>query len=186
MTKSHLPASSAPTILIVRASPSYRSMKTPLAWGNFLSGSASTTSPTVHFQPLPACLYTDDLLISSLKADANSGLNALIFAISASLLRSPTKVTGPLAPREPGEFRLAGDLDRAAAPGGGFEVAGPPEGAGRAPGADGAAPDLDRPVAVPRRGAGSVVVRAHPHNILSPGPTRNTTFGPCQLNLGRA
>src|SRR5207248_11695712 len=81
-------------------------------------------------------------------------------------------------PRPPARRRgrLAADLDGAAATRGGLEVAPPTEGAGRPPGADGAAPDLDRPGAVPRRSACPMVIRAHAHNILSLGPLRNTTF----------
>src|SRR5258708_6316821 len=47
-------------------------MTMPLASGKCLSGSASTTRPTVHFQPLAADLYALDLLTSSLKALAHS------------------------------------------------------------------------------------------------------------------
>src|SRR5205814_10587112 len=56
ITKSHFWASPAAPTVMSRADPSNRSMTTPLASGKFLSGSASTTSPTVHFQPLAACL----------------------------------------------------------------------------------------------------------------------------------
>src|SRR4051794_27926839 len=76
-----------------RADPSKRSMTTPLASGKFLSGSASITSPTVHFQPLAACLYTLDLLTSSLNCEAHWSEKALT-AISSSLLEG--KVTGTL------------------------------------------------------------------------------------------
>src|SRR6266567_3902250 len=54
MTKSHFCASAAPTVTL-RALPSYRSITMPFASGKCLSGSASTTRPTVHFQPFPAC-----------------------------------------------------------------------------------------------------------------------------------
>src|SRR5690349_23115730 len=59
-----------------RASPSNRSMTTPTDSGTFLSGSASTTSPTVHFQPLAADLYVADLLTSSLNRLAHSSEKA--------------------------------------------------------------------------------------------------------------
>src|SRR5437764_5472674 len=72
ITKSHFCASAAEPTLTSRASPSKRSMTTPLASGKCLSGSASTTRPTVHFQPLAADLYALDLLTSSLKALAHS------------------------------------------------------------------------------------------------------------------
>src|SRR6266568_834151 len=55
MTKSHFCASAAPPTVTLRALPSYRSITMPFALGKCLSGSASTTRPTVHFQPFPAC-----------------------------------------------------------------------------------------------------------------------------------
>src|SRR5215472_18659771 len=76
MTKSHFCASAAAPTVTPRASPSNRSMTMPFASGKFLFGSASTTSPTVHFQPFAADLYVADLLTSSLKADAHSLENA--------------------------------------------------------------------------------------------------------------
>src|SRR5438477_6086430 len=76
MTKSHFWASEAGPILTSRASPSKRSITIPFDSGKFLSGSASTTSPTVHFQPLAAVLYVLDLLTSSLKAAAHSSEKA--------------------------------------------------------------------------------------------------------------
>ncbi len=56
ITKSHFWASAAGPTLMSRAEPSNRSITTPFDSGKFLSGSASTTSPTVHFQPLAADL----------------------------------------------------------------------------------------------------------------------------------
>src|SRR5438552_3270361 len=93
MTKSHFWASAAGPTVTSRASPSKRSMTIPFDSGKFLSGSASTTSPTVHFQPLAACLYTLDLLTSSLNCEAHWSEKALT-AISSSLLEG--KVTGTL------------------------------------------------------------------------------------------
>src|SRR5437879_13803449 len=76
MTKSHFWASDAGPTVTSRASPSKRSITIPFDSGKFLSGSASTTSPTVHFQPLAAVLYVLDLLTSSLKALAHSSQQA--------------------------------------------------------------------------------------------------------------
>src|SRR6266852_4558929 len=87
MTKSHFCASDAGPTFTSRASPSNRSITIPFASGKFLSGSASTTSPTVHFQPLAAVLYVLDLLISSLNCLAHS-LEKALTAI-ASLLTQP-------------------------------------------------------------------------------------------------
>src|ERR1700674_1944966 len=56
ITKSHFCASLAGPTVMSRASPSKRSITTPRDSGKFLSGSASTTSPTVHFHPFPADL----------------------------------------------------------------------------------------------------------------------------------
>src|SRR4029077_8432687 len=77
ITKSHFCASAAEPILTSLASPSKRSMTMPFASGKCLSGSASTTRPTVHFQPLAADLYALDLLTSSLNALAHSFEKAL-------------------------------------------------------------------------------------------------------------
>src|SRR3982074_1684239 len=89
MTKSHFCASDAGPTLMSRASPSKRSMTIPLASGKCLSGSASTTSPTVHFQPLAADLYAPDLFTSSLKSEAHSSENALT-PICSSRSRKPS------------------------------------------------------------------------------------------------
>src|SRR6202165_27986 len=83
MTKSHFWASDAGPTVTSRASPSKRSITTPLASGNCLSGSASTTSPTVHFQPFAADLYVLDRLTSSLNAEAHS-LEKALTAICSS------------------------------------------------------------------------------------------------------
>src|SRR5713226_4270154 len=84
MTKSHFCASAAVPTVISRASPSYRSITIPFASGKCLSGSASTTSPTVHFQPLAAVLYTGDLLTSSLNSLAHSSEKAFTAMFSPS------------------------------------------------------------------------------------------------------
>src|SRR5258708_4009742 len=70
-------ASSAEPTRMSRACPSKRSITTPRDSGKCLSGSASTTRPTVHFHPSPACLYASLRLISSLNAEAHSSENAL-------------------------------------------------------------------------------------------------------------
>src|ERR1700682_5702073 len=82
-----------------RASPSKRSMTRPRASGKFLSGSASTTSPTVHFQPLAAALYTLDLLTSSFSWSAHSFVKALIAMHTSSSrpLGSPRRGRGAAA-----------------------------------------------------------------------------------------
>src|SRR5919201_1964242 len=85
ITKSHFCASAAGPTLMSRASPSKRSMTTPLASAKFLSGSASTTSPTVHFHPLAADLYTLDRLTSSLHCVAHSLENDLTAIFVSSL-----------------------------------------------------------------------------------------------------
>src|SRR5712692_10226005 len=87
MTKSHFCASEAGPTLTSRASPSNRSITIPFASGKCLSGSASTTSPTVHFQPLAADLYTLERLTSSLNSLAHSFEKALT-AMSSLLNQS--------------------------------------------------------------------------------------------------
>src|SRR5450759_2367871 len=108
MTKSHFCASDAGPTLMSRASPSKRSITTPRDSGKFLSGSASITSPTVHFHPLAADLYTLDLFTSSFTSVAHSSdANLAMFLLLVPKGKPPA--TRLPTPREQGR-RLPLDL----------------------------------------------------------------------------